>query len=174
MKEFKHVYCLFCETGKEEIARILCEKLLNVRAIQLSAEKLRYFRGKQYKQLARVLPSYLFVYFFDDIEAYKFTRIDHVFRALSLSGEYELHDEDLRFAQWVYRTGGLMKTSQAYREGDHIAVLEGPLKDYEDDIVWVDKRKGKAKVHIVTENLDVGLWLYFEYAQNQEQELATV
>lgn len=49
--------------------------------------------------------------------------------------------------------------------------MDGPLKDYEGDIVWVDKRKGKAKVHIVTESLDTNMWLYFEYIENPNQRI---
>jgi transcriptional antiterminator NusG len=164
---FRHIYCLFCETGKEEIAKILCEKILGVQAILLAAEQFKFYHGKHKKMTVKVFPGYIFLYFNEDIEAYRIAEIEHVFRVLSLTGEYELHEQDFKFAQWAYESCGIVKTSQAYRKGDSIVVVDGPLKDYEGDIVWVDKRKGKAKVHIVTESLDTYIWLFFEYVEKQ-------
>ncbi len=163
MRTFRHVYCLFCETGKEKIAKILCEKMLGARAILLTTVHYKFYCGTHREITIRTLPSYLFLYFNEDIDIYRIAQIGHVFRVLSLNGEYELHERDLKFAKWVYETGGVIKTSQVYREGDHIVVVDGPLKEYEDNIVWVDKRKGKAKVNIQTENLNIGMWLSFDY-----------
>ena len=172
MQGFRHIYCVFCETGKEEIAKILCEKILGVKAIFLTSEKFKFFRGKHKKITIKVLPSYIFLYFNEGIDPYRIAQIEHVFRVLSLAGEYELHERDQKFAKWVFESGGKVGTSLAYREGDHIIVVDGPLKDYEGDIVWVDKRKGKAKVHIVTESLDTNMWLYFEYIENPNLSIA--
>jgi transcriptional antiterminator NusG len=165
MFSFRHVYCLFCKTGKEEIVKCLCEKILGIEAIFLTAEQFRFYRGQHKKMVLRVLPSYLFLFFNGDIDIGRITQIEHVFRVLTLTGDHQLHENDLKFARWVYESGGVVKTSQAYRQGDHIVIVDGPLKDYEGDIVWVDKRKGKAKVHIVTESLDTYIWLFFEYIE---------
>jgi len=159
---------VFCETGKERIVKLLCEKILGVRAVLLTTVNYKFYRGKHREITNRVLPSYLFIYLRDDIDIYRIAQISHVFRVLSLSGEYELHERDLKFAKWVYETGGIIKTSRVYREGDHVVVVDGPLKDYERDIVWVDKRKGKAKVSIQTESLDIGIWLSFEYVSDYQ------
>ena len=171
MQDFRHMYCLFCETRKEEIAKILCEKMLGVKAILLTTEKFRFYRGEHKKMTVRVLPSYIFLYFNEDIDLHRITQIEHVFRVLSMSGEYELHERDQKFAKWAYESSGSVGISLAYREGDHIVVVDGPLKDYEGDIVWVDKRKGKAKVHIVTESLDTNMWLFFEYIEKPNQPI---
>lgn len=168
MFSFRHVHCLFCKTGKEEIVKRLCEKILGIEAIFLTAEQFRFYRGQHRKMMLRVLPSYLFLFFNEDIDIGRITQIEHVIRVLMLTGDHQLHENDLEFAKWVYESGGVVKTSQAYRQGDHIVIVDGPLKDYEGDIVWVDKRKGKAKVHIVTESLDTYIWLFFEYIENVE------
>ena len=145
--------------------------MLGVKAILLTTEKFRFYRGEHKKMTVRVLPSYIFLYFNEDIDLHRITQIEHVFRVLSMSGEYELHERDQKFAKWAYESSGSVGISLAYREGDHIVVVDGPLKDYEGDIVWVDKRKGKAKVHIVTESLDTNMWLYFEYIEKPGQSI---
>ena len=128
MQDFRHMYCLFCETGKEEIAKILCEKMLGVKAILLTTEKFRFYRGEHKKMTVRVLPSYIFLYLNEDIDFHRITQIEHVFRVLSMSGEYELHERDQKFAKWAYESSGSVGISLAYREGDHIVVVDGPLK----------------------------------------------
>ena len=111
-----------------------------------------------------MLPSYVFLYLNEDIDLFRITQIDHVYRILSLAGEYNLHDRDLQFAQWMAQADGVIKTSLVYRAGERIVVVSGPMKKYENDIVWVNKRKDKAKIHLVTESIDTYIWLYFDYA----------
>lgn len=166
--DFQHVYCLFCETGKEKIVKFLCEKLLGVRALLLTTKCFRFSRGQHREVVVKALPGYVFLYSNDSIDLRRITQIEHVFRVLSMTGEYDLHQRDKSFAQWIYSLDGEIETSQAYREGDHIVVTGGPLKHYEGDIVWVDKRKGKAKVHLVTESMDTSMWFFFEYLEKPE------
>lgn len=174
MFDFRYVYCVFCETGKEEVAKVLCERILGVQAIVLTSERFRFYRGQHRKMTVKLLPSYLFLYLSEHIDIGRITQIEHVFRVLSLTGEHQLHERDLKFARWVYESGGVIQTSQAYREGERIVVVDGPLKDYEGDIVWVDKRKGKAKVHILTESLDTYMWLFFEFLQPAGEAAAAI
>lgn len=170
MPDIRYIYCVFCETGKEEIVKLLYERVLGLQAIVPLSTRFRFFRGQHKRVVERLLPSYIFLYLDREVEIHRLAQIEHVFRVLSMTGDYQLHKRDQAFASWLYRQNGLVGTSQAYREGDHIVVVDGPLRDYEGDIVWVDKRKGKAKVHLVTESLDTSMWFYFEYIKNPAQQ----
>lgn len=58
--------------------------------------------------------------------------MQNVIRVLSVDGGvWQLRDEDERFVQWLFRYNGLLGFSQAYKEGDRIKSISGPLKDME-------------------------------------------
>ncbi len=143
----------------------LCCRILGVEALTLRTERYRIWRGERKLRTERLLPGYVFVYSGAEIEPYQLRRIEHVIRVLAWSGAPELHAEDLRFARWVRDCAGNVRVSQAYREGDHVVIVQGPLKQYEGDILWVDKRKGKAKVRVHTESMDLVMWMFFDYVQ---------
>jgi transcription antitermination factor NusG len=72
---------------------------------------------------------------------------------------------DERFARWVFSLNGLISLSKAYREGDRVKVISGPLKDLEGNILRVDKRNQSGQVAIMFNNRMVKTWLGFELVE---------
>ncbi|MDD3409961.1 MAG: hypothetical protein PHY12_04045 [Eubacteriales bacterium] len=171
---FRFIYCLFCETGQEDRVKLLCELRIGAKALTLKAERRQIYHGQRRETLGRLLPGYVFVYSETECEPYRLRSLEHVLRVLELGGDRTLHNDDLRFARWVWQCGGLVQMSSALREGDHIRIVQGPLKEYEGDIVWVDKRKGKAKVRVKTESMDLTLWMFFDYVAKTEESARTL
>lgn len=62
------------------------------------------------------------------------------------AGAKELVGNDFYYADWIYRYKGRIGQSLILEEGEHIKVLEGPLKDCEGKIVKLDRRKKRAWV----------------------------
>lgn len=114
MHTFLPFCCLFCEPGKGYIVKAFCERILRVEAIILTVDRFRFLCGGRQKLITRTLPGYLFLYFDDGIDIHRIIQIEHLFRVLSMTGEYGLFKRNLKFAQWIYDPGGTVKTSQAY------------------------------------------------------------
>jgi transcription termination/antitermination protein NusG len=58
---------------------------------------------------------------------------------------------------------GIFKISYVYREGDSITVTQGPLKNINGKIVFINEKKRKAKVHffLFNQTMDISLGIDF-------------
>lgn len=72
---------------------------------------------------------------------------------------------DERFVRWLFRYEGLLSLSQAYREGDRIRIVSGPLKDMEGRIRRIDKRGLSGQVILSFNGRDILIWLEFELVE---------
>ena len=161
--ERKAYGCLFCTTGKEMVvARMLEAAGTGVRAIAARQEKHKSEQGKKSRVEAVILPSYVFfeAYETDDL-AWVPTVVD-VIRVLSYEGDWRLAGEDERFVDWLFQYDGLLRFSQAYKEGDRIKIISGPLKDMEGSIRKIDKRGHSGQVALEFNHKIVLAWLGFE------------
>ena len=87
----------------------------------------------------------------------------NVIRILSTdNGVWQLQGEDKRFAQWLFQYDGLLGFSQAYKEGDQIRIISGPLKDMEGRIKRIDKRGMSGQVVLSFSGREIPVWLGFE------------
>lgn len=89
--------------------------------------------------------------------------MQNVIRVLSVDGGvWQLRGEDERFVQWLFRYNGLLGFSQAYKEGDRIKIMSGPLKDMEGKIRRVDRRGMSGQVVLSFCGKEIPVWLGFE------------
>lgn len=156
-------YCLFCRTGKEgALAKRISD---HFPCVPISPWRVKEERKHGVWTSVRkpLLPGYLFLYAKEELPVYRIQELPDVLRFLSYGGEFRLGGEDLKFAKWVLKYGGLIGLSQAFREGDHIVVTGGPMKDYEGSITKVDKRKRIAKVHVAIGSSIKPIWMSFEW-----------
>ena len=63
---------------------------------------------------------------------------------------------------WLFRYDGLLSLSQAYRDGDRIRIISGPMKDVEGGIRRVDKRGMSGQVLLSFNDREIPTWLSFE------------
>ena len=71
-------------------------------------------------------------------------------------------DRDEQFVRWLFRYDGLLSLSQAYRDGDRILIISGPMKDVEGRIRRVDKRGCSGQVLLSFNGREIPTWLSFE------------
>ena len=125
--------------------------------------QLKYRTCKKVKtrEEAILLPSYVFFEAPSSMEpSIEFPK-QNVIRVLSLdSGIWQLQGEDERFVKWLFQ--GLLGFSKAYKEGDRIRIISGPLKDMEGRIKRVDKRGMSGQVILTFYGKDIPVWLGFE------------
>ena len=156
--------CAFCVTGKEQlVADRIQSACSEVHAVTMRQMKYRTQKGVKFREEAIVLPSYVFFKAPSYAEpVLQFPR-QNLIRVLTLDdGRWQLTGEDKRFVQWLFQYDGLLGFSQAYREGDRIRIVSGPLKDMEGRVTRVDKRGCSGQVVLSFYGKNITVWLGFE------------
>ena len=156
--------CLFCKTGKEQsVVEQILTACPNVRATAMRQLKYRTCKKVKWREEAILLPSYVFFKAPSSMEPSIEFPMQNVIRVLSMdSGIWQLQGEDERFVRWIFQYDGLLGFSKAYKEGDRIRIISGPLKDMEGKIRRVDKRGMSGQVILSFYGKDVPVWLGFE------------
>ena len=157
--------CLFCKTGKEQsVAEQIQATCPDVRATTMY----RTCKKVKTQEEAILLPSYVFFEAPSSMETSIEFPTQNVIRVLSIdSGIWQLQGEDERFVKWLFQYDGLLVFSQAYKEGDQIRIVSGPLKDMEGKIRRVDKRGMSGQVILSFYDRDIPVWLGFELIQKR-------
>lgn len=155
--------CIFCTTGKEmAVARMVHAVCPEVRAVAARQEKHKSVNGQKTRVEAVILPSYVFFEAPAYMESIALLPSTDVIRVLSYEGDWRLAGDDERFAKWLFRYDGLLGFSKAYREGERIRIISGPLKDMEGQIKRVDKRGHSGQVELQFNQKKILAWLGFE------------
>lgn len=159
--------CVFCVTGKEEVVAkgiaCVCPGLRVTAAYQ---EKFKSVNGVKRKVKALMLPGYVF--FETDADAEIVSRFPDsgIIRILTDGDrDWRLKGDDYEFARWLFANEGLLGFSAAYREGNQIRFLSGPLKDMEGMICRVDKRGRSGQVAVKFDGREIRLWLGFDLVE---------
>ena len=143
----------------------------DVRAIVARMEKHKSVQGKKSKIEAILLPSYVFFEAPEDMQSISWMPTENVIRVLSQDGIWQLSGEDERFAKWLFRYDGLLSFSKAYKEGDRIHIISGPLKDMEGHVKRVDKRGHSGQVALEFNRRTIMVWLGFDLVKPRPEEL---
>ena len=156
--------CVFCMTGKEQsVAEQIQTRCPNVRATAMRQLKYQTCRKVKTRAEAVLLPSYVFFEAPSSMKPAAEFPMQNVIRVLSVDGGvWQLRGEDERFVQWLFRYNGLLGFSQAYKEGDRIKIMSGPLKDMEGKIRRVDRRGMSGQVVLSFCGKEIPVWLGFE------------
>lgn len=159
--------CAFCATGREEAAARFIEKdCPGVRATAVRQVKRRSVNGSTSLITQVAFPGYVFLEAEPGNEYIFRIRGDSAARLLtSRDHNWRLYGPDERFARWIFSLNGLISLSKAYREGDRVKVVSGPLKDLEGSILRVDKRNQSGQVALMFHNRLVKAWLGFEFVE---------
>lgn len=92
----------------------------------------------------------------------RFPRTDVLRILMENDQDWRLTGSDYEFAEWLFSYDGCISFSTAYREGDRIRIVSGPLKDMEGMISRIDKRRRSGQVTVKFNQRDVKLWLGFD------------
>ena len=156
--------CVFCQTGKEAcIAKHIESQYPGVRARAVCQVKRHTVRGNTSLEQSVLLNGYVLMEAPTDIG---FGRSNVIEEAISLltytDGDWQLYGEDESYARWVFRHNGLIGLSKAYKVGDQIQIVDGPLKDLEGAITRIDRRNRSGQVTLTFGGKQLKVWLGFE------------
>ena len=154
MREYSHVLCLFCKTGKEQsVAHRISENGVGTAIFPQRISK-RYSKERRgYEEIkAPLLPGYVFLALEYSAENYyRVKAIPHVLRFLGpngLSPSYLTHLE-VEWLRLLDNGGELLKPSRVEElPGGGVRIVEGVLRHFPVSRIDLDKRARRAKVEI--------------------------
>lgn len=156
--------CVFCQTGREEeVAKRIQRVCPDVYATAVLQEKHKSVNGKKTRITAVMLPGYVFFDAPNDPTiVLGFPRADVIRILRGNERDWQLTGEDHSFARRVFFYQGCLGFSKAYREGERIRIVSGPLKDMEGMISRIDRRGRSGQVTMRFDGREIKMWLGFE------------
>ena len=164
--------CIFCVTGKEDqLALEIMSHCPETQAFCMKQKKRKTRQGVTVWTETVLFPGYVFFKASVDANVSASITGEYILSILTdEAGEWQLYGEDKNFARWVFQNHGLIGVSSACREGNRIRMLAGPLKDYEAQIVSVDKRNQNGKVILNFGGKSFHAWLGYELVETTETQ----
>lgn len=156
--------CCFCVSGREQqVAEHIRQALPGARALVAQQEKHKSMHGEKSRVQQVLFPGYVFFEAPADAQPALHLSGECVIRVLTThDGVWQLAGRDEHFVRWLFRCDGLLGFSKAYKEGDSIRIISGPLKDLEGWITRMDKRGHSGQVVLRFGGKAVPVWLGFE------------
>ena len=156
--------CIFCLTGKEiAVAADIQRRCAQIHAIALRQTK-RFTKGG-----ATTLREVVLLYGYVLLEAPEnvalqaaLNQVDSISILTDTDGDWRLYGKDEEYARWAFSHHGLIGLSRAYRVGEQIQIVDGPLKDLEGKICRIDRRNRSGQVTLQFWGKEIKVWLGFE------------
>ncbi|OQB25791.1 MAG: hypothetical protein BWY11_00168 [Firmicutes bacterium ADurb.Bin182] len=174
-------YCIACNAGSEAVLkRELSGRLPEATILYPVFDREEHKDGKWTVKTHPLIPGYLFLYSDTVLAPDLICRSKRVNKVLGYSdtGDAQQHDksysllgEDLDFANWVYKHDGHIKLSRAMLVGDKTTIIDGPLLDYEGEIIKINRQRRSALVRIAIGETRKDVWLSFKWMELKDGEL---
>ncbi len=156
--------CIFCRSGCEDQLKTEMEaRFPEMRLIFPKRMRLRRMGGVAFEEAVVLFPGYVFFSTQEEVKTREIMRLNHVYRLLTdPEGKWPLQGADRAFVEMLFSTDGTIGFSKAFYEGDRIRVAEGFLKDYEGNIIKLNKRARTAQIRIEFHGKIITMWLGYE------------
>ncbi len=159
-------YCLFCISGKEgDVGRLLSH--LGYEFICPTVVQWTGGNANPVRSMRRLMPGYVFFETDAEPDWVRILRDSSVIKLLKYDDEtYALRGADAEFVEWLKKYDGCIRISEAVQVGRKIKFVSGPLKDFNGEIVKINK--GRRQVQIALgggEHLVGALWCSMEFVQ---------
>ena len=170
MDDTSQSYCLQCAAGREAgVARQIRQET-GLTALAPTLVQVEW-KGKVASRKEQTLfPGYVFLYAGDDAPP-KLYGVHHMRRLLTYcSDQRQLYGRDAEIARWLLQYGGVIRESKALREGDHIIVVDGPMKDVGGVIKIVNKQRQRANIEFIFGGITRNVWMAFEWVASADED----
>ncbi|PKL14416.1 MAG: hypothetical protein CVV52_01845 [Spirochaetae bacterium HGW-Spirochaetae-8] len=149
-------YCIYCKTGSEaKLVYLLKKDMMDLMGMEVNLMfPVRILNEKRKGQWVKaeqpLFPGYIFLYLGDDegFPSYIVKQERDVFKILRYpDGSMALRGADEEYARWVRNHNGKLEPSKvAFREGQVVKILSGPLLDLQGRIVKMDRHHKRVVV----------------------------
>lgn len=149
-------YAVWVRSGQEDRVLELCKTFRHYHPDAYEEcfiptyEKYRKVKGQPTKQLAHLLPGYLF-FVSDHLQELQklLKRIPEFAKTLGDDdGAIPLYQEEVEFLQRYTGEDRILKMSEGYLVGSELVVTDGPLKDYQGKVMKIDRHKRTAVLEL--------------------------
>jgi transcription antitermination factor NusG len=157
--------CVFCTTGREDdVAGYIRQQFSHIMALPAAQMKHKSVNGRKMHERCIMLPGYVFLRTESSILPIELYRTPGVLKILcEEERDWPLTTANRRFASWVYDNNGLIDISVAYRDGQVVRIVEGPLRTQRGNIIRIDKRNRNCLVKLSFNAAAINVWLAFDY-----------
>ena len=156
-------YCLFCL--QQKIPAIVRELnwLSTVRVLSPQLVQRKWVRGVAHEETHPYLPGYLFMYSEEELESFRFARLDGVIRVLGdLENRFQLGGGDRAFAEMLLSCDGVIGAPKVYELGDRIERCEGAMQGFSGRITKVDRRRQRLQITFEFDGLERKVWTGYD------------
>jgi transcription antitermination factor NusG len=160
--EAASVYCLFCETSRENRAEAFL-KGLGYGVISASVERIVVKKGKAAREFRPIIPGYVF--FENDYEPDwdAICGSKYIYYPLRYAdNDKRLKGRDLSFVRWLKGNGGVINVLKVMEAGKKIKIIEGPAAGLGGEIVKVNRRQKCVGVKVEGDGIRNIIWLSYE------------
>lgn len=164
--DYQNWYAIQTMSGCEKKLVSILQMLLKEIQLYLPTRKvIHQLKGVQNIMELPLFPGYLFVYksISESLDALDKANSSMVFKPVMANGKFlEANKNEMKFLFEVTGGDGVIELSKGVvMENEEVMIIEGPLRQLKGKILFIDKRKNKAKVRIEFMNrlLDVSLGL---------------
>ncbi len=166
----QQAYCVQCMTGYEvRVADRITLLHPDITALAVIQEKHRSEAGVKTAVRRVMLPGYVFLFSSGPIPFRSILPMQHVLHFLTYGQGQDLvlRGEDLCFAGWVLRHGGLMGCSKAVQVGSSLRIIEGPLRDHIGRVEKIDRHNRNVCLSILFSGVERRVWMPFVWAEEK-------
>ena len=157
---YEFVYCMQVRATSQHVITQEAPNFFPCKAINPIIVKRKWTVTGTKEIKYSLMPGYVFLFSPERMDPSAFRALDGVLKILQYGfGEYALNAEDERVARWLLKYDGSLGLSRAYRIGDTIKVIDGPLADKLGTIEKMDWRRRRALVRFKFDGSDWTSWL---------------
>lgn len=174
--EPKNWYVLHTMVGHEQKVALKLNKILgrDIDFYQPRKEMVHTLKGVEKKVYMALFPGYLFVHNDIEILAKHLVKKEWLGVATPLKSQERFmtvfsHEMERLFS--MAGPDGIIPISKGVYRGDQVKILYGPLKEHEGAILFVNRRKKKARVRLSRFDMTLGLELVSESGDGVSRNL---
>ncbi|MDR0908330.1 MAG: KOW motif-containing protein [Spirochaetaceae bacterium] len=169
MDRLDYIYCLFCSTRHENtVSKVLRNKGYTVIPIMAKRDTVQGGNNKQ--MIRHLLPGYVFFGVGEKItitDERKILSNEYMIRLLNYSdGTKELRGRDLEFVKLFINNNGIIGLLEAIEVGSWVTITEGSLKDFNGEVVKVNRKRKCALVEFELFENNNRVWLSYKVMEN--------
>ena len=156
-RENMHAYCLYCETKRAEEIAAFIQKDTGYRCLSPQIIQRKWVKGEPQEVRHRWLPGYIFIYTDEPITP-EF-RYRGVIRCL---GRDELSGGDLKVAEAIYRSDGIIGIVRLAEVGDRCKVDDPAWAGFTGTVIKLDRGRKRCCISFEFDKVMRNVWVGYE------------
>lgn len=171
MDQFERVKCLFCKSGYERLVVECINETCPAVAIFPKKVKRLLKQGEWLECSVPLMPGYIFVYANEDVTYAQLRSKSRVLKVLRYAEDItgELQGDDRAFADWIWRSDGMIGCLEAVKIGDWVEITDPMLQQLHGRVVKMDRRKQMVKLELDVLGSARSIWLNYELVQKANE-----